>query len=113
MTNDTSKDIEGLESDLWEAADCVFRTNAITDSGASRSLIPEYAHVTGVAQPRLTQANLNRIPVVVPTRLLRDEFQHVVATRFSQRFVLQAQNDRLRAARDLLLPRLMSGGIAV
>jgi type I restriction enzyme S subunit len=77
------------------------------------SFYPISGHVTGVAQPKLTQANLNRIPVVVPIRLLRDEFQDVVATIFSQRFVLQAQDEKLRAARDLLLPRLMSGEIAV
>jgi type I restriction enzyme S subunit len=70
-------------------------------------------HVTGVAQPKVTQANLNRIPVIVPPRLLRDEFQSIVSALFSQRFVLRAQNDKLRTARDLLLPRLMSGEIAL
>ena len=77
------------------------------------SFYPITGHVTGVAQPKLTQANLNRIPVLVPTRLLRDEFQDVVAPIVSQRFGLQAQNEKLCAGRDLLLPRLMSGEIAV
>jgi type I restriction enzyme S subunit len=77
------------------------------------SFYPIGGHVTGVAQPKLTQASLNRIPVLVPSRLLRDEFQDVVMTIFSQHYVLQAQNEGLRAARDLLLPRLMNGEIAV
>ncbi|MEK7756930.1 MAG: restriction endonuclease subunit S [Planctomycetota bacterium] len=77
------------------------------------SFYPISGHVTGVAQPKLTQANLNRIPVLVPAHLLRDQFQDVVAAIFSQHFVLQAQNHRLRAARDLLLPRLMRGEFAV
>src|SRR5450759_1596145 len=73
------------------------------------SFYPISGHVTGVAQPKLTQENLNRIPVLNPPRLLRDQFQDVVDAIFSQHFVLQGQNHKLRAARDLLLPRLMSG----
>lgn len=74
---------------------------------------PIGGHVTGVAQPKLTQANLNRIPVVAPTHVLRDAFQDLIGPMFAQRFVLLRQNQALRAARDLLLPRLMSGEIAV
>lgn len=70
-------------------------------------------HVTGVAQPKLTQANLNRIPVIIPSKSLQELFQEFVAPIFKLQFSLKAQNEQLRAARDLLLPRLMSGEIAV
>jgi type I restriction enzyme S subunit len=74
---------------------------------------PIQGHVTGVAQPKITQANLNRIPVIAPSESLQNMFQEYVATIFDQRFSLQSQNQKLRAARDLLLPRLMSGEITV
>ena len=41
------------------------------------------------------------------------EFTEVVEDNVSQIDNLLAQNDRLRDARDILLPKLMSGEIAV
>jgi type I restriction enzyme S subunit len=70
-------------------------------------------HVTGVAQPKLTQGNLNRVPILVPTRALLSRFQDLVMPLVEQRFVLLRQIEALRAGRDLLLPRLMSGEISV
>jgi type I restriction enzyme S subunit len=40
-------------------------------------------------------------------------FREVAEPLNLQRAVLYRQNDKLRTARDLLLPRLMSGEIAV
>lgn len=68
-------------------------------------------HITGVAQPKITQKSMNRIPVLLPPESLRSEFQDVVVSMIDQRFKLQAYNEKLRQARDLLLPRLMSGQI--
>jgi type I restriction enzyme S subunit len=50
--------------------------------------------------------------IIPPVRLLAafDEFAKPV---FEQMSALTQQNQKLRAARDLLLPRLMSGEIAV
>jgi type I restriction enzyme S subunit len=70
-------------------------------------------HVTGVAQPKITQKNMNRIPMLVPSPSLRRGFQDVVLPFIDQRLGLLTQNDLLRKARDLLLPRLMNGDIAV
>jgi type I restriction enzyme S subunit len=44
---------------------------------------------------------------------LRDEFNDFASVCYEQTRVLELQNQKLRAARDLLLPRLMSGEIAV
>ena len=74
---------------------------------------PIAGHVTGVAQPKLTQANLNRIPVLIPPIVLSDQFQVAVEPMFAQRFMLKAEVEVLLAARNLLLPRLMSGDLAV
>lgn len=70
-------------------------------------------HVTGVAQPKITQQNMNRIPILLPPSTLRLTFQDAVGAIFDQRFVLERANEKLFQARDLLLPRLMSGEILV
>jgi type I restriction enzyme S subunit len=53
------------------------------------------------------------IPFVVPGERLVRLFDDTVAPIFAQAENLTIQNQRLKAARDLLLPRLMSGEIAV
>lgn len=70
-------------------------------------------HVTGVAQPKITQKNMNRIPVVMPPEFLRQEFHETVIEMFDQKFTLERFNQKLAQARDLLLPRLMNGEIAI
>lgn len=70
-------------------------------------------HVTGVAQPKVTQQSLNRIPLILPSSALRAAFQDAVGPMFDQRFALERYNRKLADARDLLLPRLMNGEIAV
>jgi type I restriction enzyme S subunit len=51
--------------------------------------------------------------VVVPPADLRSAFQQIADPIFEQIFVLRAQMEKLRTARDLLLPRLMSGELVV
>ena len=51
--------------------------------------------------------------VIIPTSVLLNEFASVQETILRQQHTLAIQNHRLRGARDLLLPRLMSGEIAV
>ena len=66
-----------------------------------------------------TQKNLNieaagRLPILFPSSdVLTREFDAVIQSLFKQVLNLAKQNDGLRAARNLLLPRLMSGEIAV
>lgn len=70
-------------------------------------------HITGVAQPKVTQANLNRIPVIVPSSSVANSFQAIIEPMLAQFFALAQQTQKLRQGRDLLLPRLMNGVIAV
>lgn len=65
-----------------------------------------------------TMGNVNKtkfegIEILKPAMSLLREFQEFCAPLFQQIRVLSVQNLRLRSARDLLLPRLMSGDIAV
>jgi type I restriction enzyme S subunit len=56
---------------------------------------------------------LAAVPILVPTNQLQKHFQDIVEPSNSQWDNLYRQNEKLCAARDLLLPRLMSGELAV
>ena len=67
---------------------------------------------------KATMASLNqdvvaRIPLLIPSKSVLREFQSVARDVLDQIAILAKQNQKLCAARDLLLPRLMSGEIAV
>jgi len=70
-------------------------------------------HITGAAQPKITQHNLNRIRVLVPAPELLAEFDDFVGPSFELLDSLLNANLNLRQTRDFLLPRLISGEIDV
>jgi type I restriction enzyme, S subunit len=67
----------------------------------------------GAIMPNLNLTILAHVPIVLPPILLQREFMDFAGPMHGMIEVLAQQNERLRAARDLLLPRLMSGEIAV
>ena len=67
----------------------------------------------GAAQPHVYPSHLRRMQIVMPPPELLEEFQEIVGRFFALVRNLQVQVDRLASARDLLLPRLMNGEIAV
>lgn len=67
--------------------------------------------VTGAVQPKISQANLNNVSVVIPSKAELSTFNSIVQPIFSQIRNLRAESDRLTATRNILLPRLMSGEI--
>lgn len=69
--------------------------------------------VTGAVQPKISQANLNKVSVVIPSEAELSAFNSIVQPIFAQLRNLRAENDRLAATRDTLLPRLMSGELDV
>ncbi len=70
-------------------------------------------HAKGAAYPAVVAGDFEGASVVVPTKQLLTSFDEMVEPMFSQIHNLRCQNHKLRAARDLLLPRLMSGEIEV
>lgn len=67
----------------------------------------------GAAQKNISQQIVRGVPMVMPTHSLMSMFTEIVSPVFEQLLNLQLTNQKLRAARDLLLPRLMSGELAV
>lgn len=69
--------------------------------------------VTGAVQPKISQANLNKVPVIIPSEAELSTFDSIIQPIFAQIRNLRTENDRLAATRDTLLPRLMSGKLNV
>ncbi len=57
----------------------------------------------------LSASALKPVPVLVPSRTLQEMYADQVEQVREIVEVLDEQNQKLRTARDLLLPRLMSG----
>lgn len=69
--------------------------------------------VTGAVQPKISQANLNKVPVVIPSKTELTAFDESIQPFFAEICNLRTENDRLVSVRDSLLPRLMSGELDV
>ena len=67
----------------------------------------------GATMPNLNSTILKSVPVLVPPRRLQDLYVDYVEPMFAMNEALSEQNQKLKVARDLLLPRLMSSEIAV
>lgn len=68
---------------------------------------------SGTAQPQLTIAGLIGVKLKLPNKEALIEFNKVVDPAFDFINTLEKQNTKLREARDILLPRLMSGEVEV
>ena len=62
---------------------------------------------------RVQESCFEKFMVLVPPKSLLEVFNQTAVPIFQQIKVLHSQSQKLRIARDLLLPRLMSGEIAV
>lgn len=67
----------------------------------------------GVTMPNLNATVLQSVPILVPARRLQDHYAEQIEPLAEMIELLDEQAQKLRAARDLLLPRLMNGEIAV
>ncbi len=77
------------------------------------SLVDISPYITGAAQPKITQENMNRIPFVCGPDETHHKFDVLVSPLIHQTQALQRQTANLRRTRDLLLPRLLSGQIPI
>ena len=67
----------------------------------------------GGAIPTLNRNVLSNIEVIEPEKKLRDVFAKIAEPQYQKIRNLEKQNDRLKTARDLLLPKFMSGEVEV
>ena len=69
--------------------------------------------VTGAVQQKISQANLKKVPVIIPDVQILREFDCVVQPIFAAIRNYRDESQRLSALRDTLLPKLMNGEIDV
>lgn len=74
---------------------------------------PVKSIVTGAVQPKISQANLRSIQVVIPPQAELDVFNELIRPMFDQIRQNQDQNKALASLRDAFLPKLMSGEVDV
>lgn len=72
-----------------------------------------YSMNIGAAVPSMTTKILDAMDVVIPDKETLEKFDKLTKTYFNKIKTLQGQNERLKTARNLLLPKLMSGEVEV
>lgn len=72
-----------------------------------------YSMNIGAAVPSMTTKILDAMDVVIPDKETLEKFDKLTKTYFNKIKTLQGQNERLKIARDLLLPKFMSGEVEV
>jgi type I restriction enzyme S subunit len=103
-----NQDLKALVSQ--PGVDAVYLFHALeTQRDQIRDRATEASHGT----KKLDTPVLASVPILLPPFTLQEHFRGIVDPMNLQWDVLRRQTERLRAARDLLLPRLMSGEIAV
>ena len=70
-------------------------------------------HTTGSSYPAVRPDDFERAAILVPPNTLLEEFHTYCEPLFRLSYKLGRENEKLRRARDLLLPRLMDGRIEV
>ena len=72
-----------------------------------------YSMNIGAAVPSMTAKILEAMDVVIPDKETMEKFDKYAKVYFNKIKTLQGQNEQLKTARDLLLPKLMSGEVEV
>jgi len=67
----------------------------------------------GAAQTNISQQTLRKVSMIMPSKALMQNFLATLAPVYDQLKNLKLHNMRLEESRDLLLPRLMNGEVAV
>lgn len=67
----------------------------------------------GAAQPNISAKQILSIDSIIPSSKILERFSNMAISSTEERLNLQKQNELLKEARDLLLPRLMTGMIDV
>lgn len=118
MTVNAFHNISKIEDSLWEAADQLRANSKLTSSEYCMPVLGVTYHfrenaiksmVGSSGRQRVQETCFHKIMVFVPPPSLLRLFSEFAEHSFEQIESLHAQNHRLCADRDFLLPRLNSG----
>lgn len=68
---------------------------------------------TGATFKEITKSNFRKLPILLLPKQINDQFVEVMKPIFEMIRVLEEKNDLLKETRDLLLPKLITGQLAV
>ncbi len=92
------------------SADCLYIYALLR----SRSTLTQLENISnGAAQQNLSPVNASKMPALVPARNVLDAFNESIGSIIDLICLKNIENQHLREARDILLPRLMTGVIDV
>jgi len=107
------KSLAGLQSLFAEFSDAVKKEKAISPERMRVAVNALHQQAVGAVFDAIIVDTFKRIKVLVPDAKNPRFFDETIRPMFEQVENLTLQKQKLRAARDLLLPKLMSGEIAV
>lgn len=102
-----------LNQHLFKVTTCEAEHRGLVYLGLIHALEAFHNQTTGATMKHFRKGALDTICTLVPPVMLAREFESVIGPLLDQRTILRRQNGMAAAARDLLLPRLMSGEVAV
>ena len=114
-----------LAVNVWSSGDALLNQHlflVIPTGRVSRAFLMfalREAHVSfenqtiGATMKHIRRSALDAVTLLLPDRPLLEEFERTLSGMWNQVINLQKQNGQLATARDLLLPRLMAGEVAV
>lgn len=83
----------------------------ITRASKFKGIVEELA--TGTAQQNVSNSQILSIPIVIPSSEIQLTFDKVMEPMFQKIINLADENETLKAIRDALLPRLISGELQI
>jgi len=108
-----------IGSVFWSYKDC-YPIDTVFYINSEQSSLFLYHNLTfqtfissDAAVPGLNRNYAHKLPLLIPPHLILNQFEAVAQPIHKQIATLQQYNEQLATARDLLLPRLMSGNITI
>jgi type I restriction enzyme S subunit len=92
---------------------CTYLTQAYLYFGVTEQVAYMKSRAVGAVFDAIIVDTFKGIPFLLPPEPLANEFSGIATDTLRQIDILSAQNRQLKAARDLLLPRLMDGRLEV
>ena len=107
------------ENDVFSTGFTVLSATRIPFTFLFQSVTSDYFvtylvnHTTGASYPAVRPDDFERAEIVVPRPLLLTKFHEICESKYHLIANLAKEDEQLMKARDLLLPRLMSGEVTV
>ncbi len=106
-----------IQEPFWPLNTALYVSDYKDTPAAYAAMLLEFS-LEGTQSDKAAIPGLNRnvahcLPLLWPPKPLRDEFNEFAVLSYEQSRILAQQNQKLITARDLLLPKLMSGEIEV